>query len=44
MFGLFKRKKKESESYQRKTDEYDFKWYDLGEGNPYNKKILDIRS
>ncbi len=44
MFGLFKRKKKESESYQSKTDEYDFKWYDLGEGNPYNKRILDIRN
>jgi hypothetical protein len=44
MFGLFKTKKKESESHQSKTDEYDFKWYEPGEGNPFNKTILDIRS
>jgi len=44
MFGLFKKRKKESESYPSKSDEYIFKWYDLGEGNPFNKRILDIRS
>jgi hypothetical protein len=44
MFGLFKKKKTESESYQNKTDEYNFKWYDIGKGNPFNKRILDIRS
>ena len=46
MFGLFKKKNKgkESESFQNKTEEYDFKWHDLGKDNPFNKKILDIRS
>jgi hypothetical protein len=44
MFGLFKKKKKESESYQGKAEEYNFKWYDVGESNPFNKRILDIRS
>ena len=44
MFGLFKKKKTESESLQSKTEEYDFKWYDLGENNPFNKRVLDIRS
>lgn len=44
MFGLFRKKKQESEAYQNKPNEYDFKWHDLGKGNPFNKKILDIRS
>ncbi len=44
MFRLFKKKKEESESFQPKSDEYDFKWYDIGDDNPYNKRILDIRS
>lgn len=43
MFGLFKKKKSESASYQTNTEEYNFKWYELGEENPFNKKILDIR-
>lgn len=45
MFGLFKKKKtQESEANQSQTDEYNFKWYDLGEDNPFNKRVLDIRS
>jgi hypothetical protein len=46
MFGFFKRKnkRKESEAFQSNTEGYDFKWYDLGDGNPFNKRLLDIRS
>src|ERR1700722_18734053 len=43
MFGLFKNKQKESEVSQPKKEEYNFKWYEPGEGNPFNKRILDIR-
>lgn len=46
MFGLFKKKRKEakeSEVLQQEVN-YNFKWYEIGEGNPFNKKILDIRS
>ncbi|MDU1904273.1 MAG: hypothetical protein E6772_05760 [Dysgonomonas sp.] len=24
-------------------EKYDFKWHEIGEGNPFNKKILDVR-
>jgi hypothetical protein len=45
MFGLFKRKTiKESETHQYQNQEYQFKWYELGDENPFNKHILDIRS
>lgn len=43
MSGIFRKKKKESEAYQN-IDEYEFKWYNIGEDNPFNKKILDVRS
>lgn len=45
MFGLFKKKTiKESETHQHQNQEYQFKWYELGDENPFNKRILDIRS
>jgi hypothetical protein len=46
MFGLFNKNKnnKETAVYQSNTDKYEFKWYDIGEENPFNKKILDIRN
>jgi hypothetical protein len=46
MFNWFKRgqqRSKESEVLQQNED-YAFKWYDIGKGNPFNKRILDIRS
>jgi len=44
MFGLFKKKVKESETFQNADQEYVFTWLDIGEDNPFNKRILDIRS
>jgi hypothetical protein len=44
MFGLFKKKIRESETHQSQNKEYEFKWYEIGEDNPLNKRILDIRS
>lgn len=44
MFGLFKKKIKESEFNQSQNQEYQFQWYEAGENNPFNKRILDIRS
>lgn len=38
MFNLFKNK----ERPEQQT--YKFEWYDIGEGNPFNKRILDCRS
>jgi hypothetical protein len=40
MFGLFKKKKKESPQ----SHDYNFTWYETGDDNPFNKRILDIRS
>ena len=46
MMNWFKKKKQKSEpeSQIEHVGNYAFKWYDLGENNPFNKKILDIRS
>lgn len=44
MFGLFKKKVKESETFENKDQEYEFSWVEIGEQNPFNKRILDIRS
>ncbi|MEJ2884380.1 hypothetical protein [Pedobacter sp. GR22-6] len=44
MFGLFKRKVKESEAVQNHDREYEFTWHELGEHNPFNTRILDIRN
>ncbi|MCD9014246.1 hypothetical protein [Parachryseolinea silvisoli] len=47
MFGFFKKKRnetKESEAHQKPETEYSFKWYEVGAENPFNKRILDIRS
>ncbi|KAA1245791.1 hypothetical protein [Aquimarina sp. RZ0] len=46
MFNWFKKKKSnpESEFQSESSKSYDFKWYEIGEGNPFNKKVLDIRS
>ena len=43
MFNWFK-KKKERKEQDKQTNEYSFVWYDLGPENPFNKRILDIRS
>ena len=39
MFNLFKKKEKSSKVEQG----YKFVWYDIGEGNPFNKRVLDCR-
>lgn len=46
MINWFRKKKhkKESEKQIEKSDDYNFKWYDIGDDNPFNKRILDIRS
>jgi hypothetical protein len=47
MFGFFKKKRKEtkeSEVLQKKEGNFKFQWYEIGEGNPFNKRILDVRS
>ena len=36
MFNLFKKKEKPEKTYK-------FEWHDVGEGNPFNKRILDCR-
>ena len=36
MFNLFKKKDKSEPTYK-------FEWHDIGDGNPFNKKILDCR-
>jgi hypothetical protein len=36
MFNLFKKKEKPEQTYK-------FEWHDVGEGNPFNKRILDCR-
>src|SRR4051812_9589476 len=36
MFNLFKKKEKPEQTYK-------FEWHDIGEGNPFNKRILDCR-
>lgn len=47
MFNWFKKKKStnsdESERLQQ-NDTYNFKWYEIGPDNPFNKRVLDIRS
>ena len=37
MFKLFKKKDKPEQTYK-------FEWYDVGERNPFNKRILDCRN
>jgi hypothetical protein len=47
MFDWLKKKPKEvkeSEVLQKGEANYRFIWYEIGEGNPFNKRILDIRS
>lgn len=46
MFKWLKKKKerKESEEQIEQSKSYSFKWYDVGSDNPFNKRILDIRS
>ncbi|SHE46638.1 hypothetical protein [Pedobacter caeni] len=44
MFGLFKKKVKEPETFQNHDQEYEFTWHEVGKDNPFNKQILDIRS
>ncbi|WP_299216649.1 hypothetical protein [uncultured Aquimarina sp.] len=46
MFNWFKKRKsnRESEFQSESSKTYDFKWYEIGEGNPFNKRVLDIRS
>ncbi|HEY5751254.1 MAG TPA: hypothetical protein VIU12_34565 [Chryseolinea sp.] len=47
MFSWLKKKHKEaneSEVLQQGEANYTFLWYEIGEGNPFNKRILDIRS
>lgn len=44
MFGLFKKKVRESETLPDQNKEYQFIWHEVGEGNPFNKRVLDIRS
>jgi hypothetical protein len=44
MFGLFKNRSKLSKSTPANDNTYEFTWYDIGEDNPFNKRILDIRS
>jgi len=41
MFNWFKKKSKEREA--AKNGQYDFKWFEIGDQNPFNKRILDIR-
>lgn len=46
MFGWLKKKPtklSESEVLQRGGN-FRFQWHEIGEGNPFNKRILDIRS
>lgn len=46
MFNWFKKNKerKELDKQIEQSEEYSFKWYGLGNENPFNKRILDIRS
>lgn len=50
MFGIFKKKKKELKKVTSNESEYADsnsvdtpKWYQVGDGNPFDEKILDIR-
>jgi hypothetical protein len=43
MFNFFKKKDQKKQPKAGIDPMYDFKWYDPGEGNPFNKRILDIR-
>ena len=44
LLKLFTGKVKESEAHQSRGEEYKFTWYEVDEKNPFNKRILDIRS
>ena len=50
MFGIFKRKKSEKlsrsdEAEHASANELESpKWYEIGDGNPFNERILDMRS
>lgn len=45
MFSWFKKKKATPEqSTPSQKRNYDFRWYEIGEENPFNKRILDIRN
>jgi len=50
MFGIFKKKESSTKSIKKNESEHTEaegvgspKWYDVGEGNPFNETILDIR-
>jgi len=43
MFNFFRKMIKTVPVEQGVNPMYDFKWYDLGESNPFNTRILDIR-
>jgi hypothetical protein len=42
MFGLFKKKVKESETLSDQNQEYQFIWHEAGEGNPFNKPVTKV--
>lgn len=44
MFGFFKRKTTALNATPDQKPRYKFIWYEIGESNPFNKKILDIRA
>jgi hypothetical protein len=44
MFGLFKKLIRTTPTEQTLNPMYDFKWYEIGEGNPFNKRVLDVRA
>jgi len=43
MFNFFKKKEPKKPQEANVDPKYNFKWYDIGGGNPFNKRILDIR-
>jgi hypothetical protein len=43
MLNFFKKKGQYKQQEQSINPIYNFKWYEIGEGNPFNKRILDIR-
>jgi len=47
MFSWFKSKRKdssESEALQKDGVSYKYQWHEIGQGNPFNKRVLDVRS
>jgi hypothetical protein len=43
MFNFFKKKESKKPVEQSADPMYNFMWYEVGENNPFNKRILDIR-